>query len=550
MKRLLTVLFFALFILGTSFYRKTHRVFAQTIDPHPACPADQPACYPTTVVYSRTCNQTCVYYDWWCSGNLWLQCGSDPSDPPDDADCGSYGFCTVKTCRVWSPPEEACGEPQREDVHCSQEATFCGWTGTVRKCSFEGELCVTIEEASTQGCCGPGGATPTPGSGPTPTPTPTPAASCTVDLTPVTASISIGASQNFTASVVPSNGTVDQVNFSSSNTGVATVNPGSDASSPYRTSATGVSVGNVTITSDVVMSGVVRCSDSSSLEITPPGPWWQVKDADIITNGNLISPIPTATCVLPGCNPVFGLDGPGGYPGVPGYGGTTADFEEGTGTGTVSSTNWLANSTSTFRRVYGYSYFQSLIRPDVEINEISEPEIQGGYLVSQGNATRGYVWFRRQGDLTITGTANLQDRKVVLLVDGDLYLGRPPAQSGSSIRIRDGSGFFMAIVSGDIIISPKVVVADPQNPEPILEGIFLAEGQVKTGTYGTGLDGQLWLRGSVAAYGGVVLERDLTGSDPDNTETPAEFFEYGPDLLFTYPRDLTYRRYRWKEVAP
>jgi hypothetical protein len=282
----------------------------------------------------------------------------------------------------------------------------------------------------------------------------------------------------------------------------------------------------------------------SDVTITSPGPWWQVQDADIITNGNLFSLIPATTCLLPGCDPAFGLEGSGGYPGVPSYGGSY-DFEAGSGTGTVSSTGWLANSMSTFNKVYDYSYFQALVRPNVEINEIIEPEIQGGYLINQGNATRGYVWFRRQGDLTITGVANLQDRKVVLLVDGDLYLGRPPAQSGSSIRVRDGSGFFMAIVSGDIIISPKASI-DPLNPQPVFEGIFLAEGQVKTGTEGPALDEQLWIRGSVAAYGGVVLERDLT----DNNVTPAEFFEYGPDLLFTFPRDLTSRKYKWKEIAP
>ena len=282
-------------------------------------------------------------------------------------------------------------------------------------------------------------------------------------------------------------------------------------------------------------------SDLLTVTVTVPGPWWQVQDADVITNGNLISPIPL-TCVLPVCNPYFDLKGQGGYPGVPSYFGS-ASFGE----GGVSEDpfGWLANSMTTLNKVYDYSYFQSMVRSNVEINEIVEPEIQGGYLINQGTQSRGYVWFKRQGDLTITGVANLQSRKVVLLVDGDLYLGRPPAQSGSNIRVQDGTGFFMAIVSGDIIISPKAEI-DPLNPQPVFEGIFLAEGQVKTGTDGPGLDGQLWIRGSVAAYGGIVLERDLT----DNGLTPAEFFEYGPDLLFTFPRDLTSRKYKWKEIAP
>ncbi len=367
---------------------------------------------------------------------------------------------------------------------------------------------------------------------------------CSVSLAPSTASITQGTNVSYTATVTVGNGSVDQVNFSSSETSIVTVSPTSDASVPYQTVGNALAVGNSIITSNVVMSGSVRCTDTATIDVTVPGPWWQVQDADIITNGNLFSLIPATTCLLPGCDPAFGLEGSGGYPGVPSYG-ESYDFEMGNGTGTVSSTGWLANSMTTLNKVYDYSYFEGLVRPDVEINEIIEPEIQGGYLINQGNATRGYVWFKRQGDLTITGTANLQDRKVVLLIDGDLYLGRPPAQSGSKIQVRDGSGFFMAIVSGDIIISPKASI-DPLDPKPVFEGIFLAEGQVKTGTEGPELDEQLWIRGSVAAYGGVVLERDLT----DNSVTPAEFFEYGPDLLFTFPRDLTSRRYKWKEIAP
>jgi len=451
-----------------------------------------------------------------------------------------YGFsCVEKSGSVYlnciwsfvSSGAFTCAQPGRWSSCISHDSGCSVEKGPTIKTS---STCYIREDS----CAGSSTPAPDP---PTPTPIPTP--SCTVNLTPVSTSISVGASTDFSSSVVPS-GTVDQVNFSSGDTGVATVDPSFDASSPYRTSATGVSVGSSTITSNVVMSGVVRCTDTSTLDVTPPGPWWQVEDADIITNGNLFSLILTTTCFLPGCDPAFGLEGSGGYPGVPSYGGSY-DFEIGSGTGTVSSTGWLANSMTTLNKVYDYSYFQSMVRPDVEINEIIEPEIQGGYLINQGNTTRGYVWFKRQGDLTLTGTANLQDRKVVLLVDGDLYLGRPPAQSGSKIQVRDGSGFFMAIVSGDIIISPKAEI-DPLNPEPVFEGIFLAEGQIKTGTEGPGLDEQLWIRGSVAAYGGVVLERNLT----DNSVTPAEFFEYGPDLLFTFPRDLTSRRYKWKEIAP
>ena len=571
------VLFFVLtiFLFAEPFFRQG--VFAGIyLDPHPACEASTPACWEDIKFNEWSClscppknyGWRCIQ-DWSrpaCSGKdencKWYACTGDiDAICSGNEDCEPHQTCDEWPVRYDGPCKYVCVDPGTTSLCYTYEVTeecsanspiTCFWSGQRATCTWEQatNTCFVDLEPESRSCCGPGSGvpTPTPGPAPTPTPTPTPipTSSCTVDLNPVTASISVGALTDYFASVVPSDGTVDQVDFSSSDTGVATVNPSSDTTAAYITTATGVSVGSSTITSDVVMNGVVMCTDTSTLDVTLPGPWWQVQDADIITNGNLSSLIPTTTCLLPGCNPIFDLDGPGGYPGVPSYGGSY-DFEAGSGTGTVSSTGWLANSTTTLNKKYDYSYFEGLVRPDVEIHEIIEPdgEIQGGYLISETSGPDGYIWFRSQEDLTITGTANLQDRKVVLLVDGNLYLGRPPAQSGSSIRVRDGSGFFMAIVSGDIIISPKAKI-DPLTPQPVFEGIFLAEGQIKTGTEGPELDEQLWIRGSVAAYGGVVLERDLT----DNSLTPAEFFEYGPDLLFTFPRDLTSRRYKWKEIAP
>jgi uncharacterized protein YjdB len=96
------------------------------------------------------------------------------------------------------------------------------------------------------------------------------APSCTVSLTPTTATAQIGVPTSFTAGVTVANGTVERVDYSSSNTGIATVNPASDTTSPYVTQATGVSGGTVTITASVVMGGVVRCTDTSSFTVSTP----------------------------------------------------------------------------------------------------------------------------------------------------------------------------------------------------------------------------------------------------------------------------------------
>ncbi len=47
----------------------------------------------------------------------------------------------------------------------------------------------------------------------------------------------------------------------------------------------------------------------------PPGPWWQVKDGDVTTNGDLDSSVPTGL--------YFDMVGDGGYPGIAKYGGAT-----------------------------------------------------------------------------------------------------------------------------------------------------------------------------------------------------------------------------------
>ncbi len=398
-----------------------------------------------------------------------------------------------------------------------------------------GSNCVESLWIREQNCCARGGPTPEP-TAPPPTPPPTP--SCSVSLDPSTISIAQGTDANYIASVTNiQDGSVSQVNFSSSNTSVSTVNPASDASSPYQTTGDTLSVGSTIITANVVMGGATRCSDTATLDVTAPGPWWQLIDSDIITNGDIISSIPLS-CTLPGCNPLLGLEGLGGFPGVPVYGGS-----ENFGEGNASSTGWLANTQSLFSKIYDYSYFSRLIRPDVVLTEIDSPSVNGGYFTSGGTPKRGFVWYHFDGDtlgdLTINSNVNMPgDRKVVVLVENaDLYIdGR--------INVNDGIGFMMFIVGknssgdkGNIYVDADLAGQDQ------IEGVFFAEGQFRTGA---GSD-QLYVRGMVAAYDGIVLERDLEG---DNTDEPAEVFEYAPDFVLTFPRDLTFKRLRWKEVAP
>jgi len=267
-------------------------------------------------------------------------------------------------------------------------------------------------------------------------------------------------------------------------------------------------------------------------------PWWQVIDADVISqNGNIISVIPSS-CTLPGCNPLFGLEGLGGYPGVPVYGGSTASFGE----GDVSSKGWLANAQSLFSKIYDYDYFSRLVRPDVTLTEIESDSVNGGFFTSGGTPKRGYVWYHFDGDtfgdLTINSNINMPgDRKVVVLIENaDLNID-------DKINVVNGTGFIMFIVgkndSGD---KGNIDIIDDIPGQDEIEGVFFAEGEFRTGAGSN----PLYVRGMVAAYGGIVLERDLE----DNSDDPAEVFEFAPDFILNFPRDLTFKRLRWKEVAP
>ncbi len=473
---------------------------------------------------------------------VWAACGGS-------YDCGwwSYNcYCPGTPDDNWKCklPTDKCGPGGYTlcscTSHCGPETSHSGPCYGTNE--FQCKNPCTDEDCVINNLCYWSTPTPTPtGGGPTSTPAPTstPVPSCTVDLTPNTATVQTGSASTLTAAVTW-NGTVTQVNFLSGNTSIVTVNPASDTTVVYSTQASGVSVGSTTVRADVIMSGASRCNDTSTVNVIVAGPWWQVKDADVTTNGNLISPIP-GTCTLPACNPVLGLKGTGGFPGVPAYGGATADFQAGAGTGRAAEDpyNWLAASRYN-GRTYDYAFFERQIPDDVVINELTPP-VTGGTFNSGGTPSRGYVWYHWNGatlgDLTIGGNVNLVgSRRVVLMAEG------ANVTINGRIQLQNpGQGFFMMVVGKDTNGLKGDILVDPSVDD--IEGIFLAESEFKTGVASS----QFNARGSVVAYEGISLERDLGAS---NANTPAEVFEYAPDIIATFPKVFTQRRIRWKEVAP
>jgi hypothetical protein len=204
-----------------------------------------------------------------------------------------------------------------------------------------------------------------------------------------------------------------------------------------------------------------------------------------------------------------------------------------TGTGSISSKRWVAQS-SISGRVPDYDSFVGLI--PVSITPTDPGATVAGGSFNSGGATTGdgYSWYRHNGNITITADLNLSaGRKVILFVDGNLTIN-------GKISYSPTDAFFMPIVKGNIVIDPAVTSAAGT---PTLTGIFYSDGSFTTGA-GTG---PLSILGSVVSMGGINMERDLGAG---NNFESSENFTISPELMLNYPGTLSFKRPIWREVAP
>jgi hypothetical protein len=349
-------------------------------------------------------------------------------------------------------------------------------------------------------------------------------------IAPLTVSVQSGVTSSALEVQVNQSSDITKVDFSSGNTSIATVSPASDTTYKYQATVTGVSTGTTTINANVFVNGASACSSQAGVTVTSVSPaWWQIKDSDLQTNSDVSSKVPAGV--------YFDLNGPGGFPGVIAYGGS---FNK--GSGITSTTNWLAQTTHKITKVYDSKFFKNQIPGDTIINDAS---LLAG-LTGTIDPNSGFYWYKYNGTInnlpfTINSNLDIADKKVILIVnEADFNIN-------SNINLTDGRGFFMVLTEqnedgdkGNIIISPTVTD---------LEGIYFADNDIPTGTVFPSLDVPLHVRGSVATvHGGVTLQRDLGAST--NSTTPGELFEYAPDQILLYPKNLSVRKIRWKEVAP
>lgn len=362
--------------------------------------------------------------------------------------------------------------------------------------------------------------------------------------------IPFGGNQNISTQV-NSSSAITNVFYSLSPTGYASFNSVgfvstlTDASYPYGTTAYGLASGSTQITSEVNSASGTLCTDTATINVSSPQAWWQVKDSDVQSNGGLSSDVPSGE--------YFGDVGDGTYPGVPAAA-TAPTF----GLGTASQIGWVAQSSWLGSKIFDYQYFANLIPEEALIHIYNLGSVNLDQSVIDANSDNypgtgtntNYLWYRYDGNqhsgsaLTVSGTISVGTKKIILLVENaDLQIDNPIRQ------ITRGSGFFMAIVNGSIMINPSVGGGSPD-----LEGLYVADNSFQDGTNQPGAsDVAFHLRGAAVAYGEdggltIVLERNL-GGDTNGT-APSELFEYAPDQLMLFPSILGYRKLNWKEVAP
>ncbi len=268
------------------------------------------------------------------------------------------------------------------------------------------------------------------------------------------------------------------------------------------------------------------------------------------------TPAPTPTPPPPGSSQYFDLTGGGGYPGIPAHKGNTNLNQA-----NVSETGWLAQSGYNAAKTYNSAYFLNAVPEGTTINS-SSASINVASLFNgsaQKDTATGIYWWEYDpasnggSDLIINnpGGTSLGNNKVVIIVKGS------NVTITGNINLNKGAGFFLLVAGdngsgtkGNIIVSPTVGF-DPavvnENTPPNLEGIFIADGEYRTGTKSTSSDLQLRVRGSIATYRGMGLQRDLEAA---NSTTPAEFFEFAPDQVLLFPGSLGARTMSWQEVAP
>lgn len=284
-------------------------------------------------------------------------------------------------------------------------------------------------------------------------------------------------------------------------------------------------------------------SDYIQVNVTDADPWWQVIGGNIISKGIVESDIPFESCTGT-CNPYLSVDV-----------NVNPFWSKHKTSGNVQFQTSIVPSppnisypnastnTNYVGTTYGYQYFERSVPTGVTPATINNATALAGACPASarwpvGASSNYYCFYRAGGAFNWSAgpLLSIGDNRVILFVPGDLPINSP-------ISTSDSAGFFMAIVQGNIQVNPSVGGAPQANPNPDIAGIYVTDGEFRTGASTTL---QLVVNGTVVAHGGLSLQRDLE----NDAFFPAEVFEYGADYYLKFPPFFGESGIDWREVAP
>lgn len=297
-------------------------------------------------------------------------------------------------------------------------------------------------------------------------------------------------------------------------TGTTTAIPYLDLSTPPAgyTCSTGVGCNN-----NCSLSNLTSPSSTNYFYLSPRREaWWQTVGGSIYANGSVRSEIPSASLSLI-------APGAGGALGALMRSSGTVD----TGTGLVSSEGYSAQTT--YRgKTMNYDFFAAHMgvtnntQNDWGADTMNKPV---------NSASRDFYYINPTSNEASVSTPWVvaNGESYVVFVNGDLRIA-------SDVTVEPG-GYLSFIVNGNVAVSPAVVS---------MQGLYVVDGTFASESNG-GTDLALEVEGSVVAWGGVSLGRDLAST---NTTLAAERFTYRPDLLTNMPEKMKVFALKWEEVVP
>lgn len=202
----------------------------------------------------------------------------------------------------------------------------------------------------------------------------------------------------------------------------------------------------------------------------------------------------------------------------------------------ISSTNWNSNNATT-----GKDWYPFFVNRLAQATKTPYPGTGGKPPAIAGQSYSVYTTASNAiKELTINTPWTIgTNEKLIMIVDGNLDIRAP-------ITIT-GNGFVAFVVKNDILVNSSVGTTW-NSTTPVVEGVYIAGGTIKTGL-STDIATERFVGKGMFAANAILTQRNLITAGR-NRDTSADLFLYNPAFLVTMPDILQDVSYSWQEVAP